>query len=115
MGTLSSPTIMGKPWFTALIGVSASLPTSTSIIMKQKKIGVDNNAINFMQKRILVKKQSGSPKILNFRNLKGTRYRYPTFCFFSSRFVHVMESDLPGKPTCTVQILRKGLYCSQTV
>jgi hypothetical protein len=25
-----------------------------------------------MQKRIQVKKQSGSPKILNFRNLKGT-------------------------------------------
>jgi hypothetical protein len=37
MGTLSSPTIMGKPWFTARTGVSASLPTKMRIITKKKK------------------------------------------------------------------------------
>jgi hypothetical protein len=38
MGTLSSPTIMGKPWFTALTGVSASLQTSMSMIVNYPRI-----------------------------------------------------------------------------
>jgi hypothetical protein len=35
-----------------------------------------------MQKRILVKKQSGSPKILNFRKEGGLYYMGGTYIFF---------------------------------